>query len=134
MLDCVFAGARGGVEVEDAVDVQLVFPGGRTARIATAFDTWGSESVEVMGVAGSLRTNRAWNNEDLPVWLQCATSGRTERFHFEPVFQFQLQLEHLCDVLDGSAEPRIAARDSIAQMKVIDAVCESIASGGAVTP
>ena len=133
----VFASARGGVEVEDAVEdavnVQLVFPHGRTAQIAVAFDTWGSQSVEVMGTTGSLLTDRAWNNEDRPVWLECATSGRTERFHFEPVFQFQLQLEHLCDVLDGTAEPRIAARDSVAQMKVIDAVCESIAAGSAVT-
>ena len=129
----VFASARGGVEVDDAVHVQLVFPRGRTAHIAAAFDTWGSQSVEVMGIAGSLRTDRAWNNEDLPVWLECATSGRTERFHFEPVCQFQLQLEHLCDVLDGTAEPRIAARDSIAQMQVIDAVRESIATGSAVT-
>ena len=56
----------------------------------------------------------------------------TERFQFDPLFQFKLQLEHLCDVLDGSAEPRISARDSIAQMRVIDAVCESIASGSAV--
>ena len=129
----VFASARGGVEVEDAVNVQLVFPRGRTAQIAVASDTWGSQSVEVMGTTGSLLTDRAWNNEDRPVWLECATSGRTERFHFEPVFQFQLQLEHLCDVLDGTAEPRIAARDSVAQMKAIDAVCESIAAGSVVT-
>ena len=130
----VFASARGGVEVEDAVNVQLVFPRGRTAQIAVAFDTWGSQCVEVMGTTGSLLTDRAWNTEDRPVWLECATSGHTERFHFEPVFQFQLQLEHLCDVLDGTAEPRISASDSIAQMQVIDAVCESIATGSAVTP
>lgn len=116
------------------MDIHLVFVGGRSAQITTAFDTWGSQSVEVMGTAGSLRIDRAWNNEDRPVSLVCATSGRTERFHFEPVFQFQLQLEHLCDVLDGRADPRIAAQDSIAQMRVIDAVCESIATGNAVAP
>lgn len=38
------------------------------------------------------------------------------------------------DVLDGSAEPRISARDSIARMQVIDAVCESIATGNAALP
>ena len=87
-----------------------------------------------MGSAGSLRAERAWNNEDLPVWLECATTEGTERFPFEPVFQFQLQIEHLCDVLDGTAEPRISAPNSIAQMKVIDAVCASIATAATVTP
>ena len=90
--------------------------------------------MEVKGSAGSLRTERAWNNEDMPVWLECATAEGAERFHFDPVFQFQLQLEHLYDVLDGTARPCIPAHDSIAQMKVIDAVCESIATAAAVTP
>ena len=128
----VFASARRGVEVEDAVHIQLGFPGGRSAQIAAAFDTWSSQDIEVTGTAGNLRTDRAWNNEDLPVWLECATADGAERFHFDPVFQFQLQLEHLCDMLDGTAEPRISARDSIAQMRVIDAVRESIASRHAV--
>ena len=87
-----------------------------------------------MGSAGSLRAERAWNNEDMSVRLDCATKEGTEQLRFHPVFQFQLQIEHLCDVLDGTAEPRISARDSIAQMKVIDEVSESIATGAAVSP
>ena len=131
----VFASsARGGIQVDDAVYIHLVFPGGRTAQITAAFDTWSSQSVEVMGSAGSLRAERAWNNEDMPVRLECTTREGTDRFPFEPVFQFQLQIEHLCDVLDGTAEPRISAANSIAQMKVIDAVSKSIATGRAMTP
>ena len=130
----VFASARGGIQVDDAVYIHLVFPGGRTAQITAAFDTWGSQNAEVMGSAGSLRAERAWNNENMSVWLDCATKEGTEKFRFHPVFQFQLQIEHLCDVLDGTVEPRISARDSIAQMKVIDAVSESIATGAAVSP
>ena len=130
----VFASARGGIQVDDAVYIHLVFPGGRTAQITAAFDTWSSQSVEVMGSAGSLRAERAWNNEDMPVRLECTTREGTDRFPFEPVFQFQLQIEHLCDVLDGTAEPRISAANSIAQMKVIDAVSKSIATGAAVSP
>ena len=130
----VFASARGGIQVDDAVYIHLVFPGGRTAQITAAFDTWSSQSVEVMGSAGSLRAERAWNNEDMPVRLECTTREGTDRFPSEPVFQFQLQIEHLCDVLDGTAEPRISAANSIAQMKVIDAVSKSIATGAAVSP
>ena len=129
----VFASARRGIEVDDAAYIQLLFPGGGVAQVSVAFDTWSSQEIEIMGTTGSLRSDRAWNNENRPVWLECATGGLSERFHFEPVHQFQLQLEHLCEVLDGSAEPRIPAQNSIDQMKVIDAVYESMASGSVVT-
>ena len=39
--------------------------------------------------------------------------------------QFALQLEHMCDVLDGKTEHRISPENSIGQMRVIDAVYES---------
>ncbi len=129
----VFASARSGIEVDDATHIQLLFPGGRVAQVSVAFDTCYSQEIEILGTSGSLRSDRAWNNENRPVWLECATAGHSERFHFEPVHQFQLQLEHLCEVLDGSAEPRIPAQNSVDQMRVIDAVYESAASGSVVT-
>lgn len=129
----VFASSRRGIEVDDAAYIQMLFPGGRVAQVSVAFDDWSSQEFQIMGTTGSLRSERVWNNENRPVWLECASAGHSERFHFEPVHQFQLQLEHLCEVLDGSAEPRIPAQNSIAQMRVIDAVYESMASGAVVT-
>jgi predicted dehydrogenase len=130
----VFASARRGVEVDDAATIQLVFPHGGSAQITVAFDSWASQTVEIMGTTGSLRTDRAWNNENRSVSLERDTKGLRKRLHFAPVFQFQLQLEHLCEVLDGTTEARIPAHNSIDQMKVIDAVYESIERGVVVTP
>ena len=129
----VFASSRRGIEVDDAAYLQLQFPGGRVAQVSVAFDTSSSQEFEIMGTTGILRSELVWNNENRPVTLECVTRGHSERFHFEPVHQFQLQLEHLCEVLDGSAEPRIPAQNSVDQMKVIDAVYESMASGAVVT-
>ena len=129
----VFASARRGIEVDDGTHIQMLFPGGRVAQVSAAFDTSSSQEFEIMGTTGILRSELVWNNENRPVALECVTRGLTERFHFEPVHQFQLQLEHLCEVLDGSAEPRIPAKNSVDQMRVIDAVYESIASGSVVT-
>ena len=128
----VFATGRPGFEVDDSANIQLIFPGGGIAQITVGFETSSSQEFEVMGTTGILRTEAAWNNETVPTWLDHRTTGRTERFHFDPVNQFQPQLEHMCDVLDGKTEPCISAQNSIAQMKVIDAIYESFESRRAV--
>ena len=128
----VFATGRPGFEVDDSANIQLIFPSGGIAQITVGFETSSSQEFEVMGTAGILRTECAWNNENVPTWLDHRTTDRTERYHFEPIYQFQLQLEHMCDVLDGKMEPRISAQNSLAQMKVIDAIYESFESRSAV--
>ena len=128
----VFATRRPGIEVDDGAAIQLIFPDGGIAQITVGFDTWSSQESEVIGTTGSLRTDRAWNNENRPVWLDHLSRGSTHRHHFEPVHQFTLQLEHMCDVLDGNTEHRIPAQNSIGQIQVIDAIYESFDTRKAV--
>ena len=128
----VVARGRPGIEVDDAANIQLVFSDGGVAQITVGFDTYSSQEFEILGTSGSLRTDRAWNNENRPVWLDRTVKGMTERRHFEPVHQFTLQLEHMCDVLNGKAKHRISPENSIGQMRVIDAVYESMGSGRVV--
>ena len=128
----VFATRRPGIEVDDGANIQFVFPEGGIAQITVGFDTFQSQEFEILGTTGSLRSDQAWNNENRPVWLDKTSKGLTERHHFEPVHQFTLQLEHLCDVLDGKTEHRISPENSIGQMKTIDAIYESFESRKAV--
>jgi predicted dehydrogenase len=51
---------------------------------------------------------------------------------FPPTDQFWLQLQHMQDCLENGTPHRIPPADSIAQMRVIDAVYASLRSGGAV--
>jgi xylose dehydrogenase (NAD/NADP) len=128
----VFATQRPGIEVDDGANVQFVFADGGIAQITVGFDTYQSQDFEILGTTGGLRTDRAWNNENRPVWLDHESKGRTERHHFEPVHQFTLQLEHMCDALDGKVPHRISPENSIGQMRTIDAIYESFETRRAV--
>ena len=129
----VFATQIAGVEVDDAASIMLIFSGGRTAQITSGFTSWHSQNVEIIGTRGVLRIeDLAWNNEDQAVELKQKTRDGVAHYEFKPTFQFTLQLQHLCECLGTRAPHRIPPEDSIAQMKVIDAVFESLKSGKAV--
>jgi predicted dehydrogenase len=128
----VFATQRPGIEVDDGANIQFVFPNGGIAQITVGFDTYQSQEFEILGTSGSLRTDRAWNNENRPIWLDRISKGLEERHHFDPVHQFTLQLEHVCDVLDGKTSHRIPPENSIGQMRTIDAIYESFDTRKAV--
>ena len=128
----VFASSQPGIEVDDAADLLLVFPHGKTAHISVGFNSWHSQYAEICGTKGMLRTDMAWNNENQPVVLEQRTNDGTKIIEFEPTFQFTNQLRHLCDCLTTGQPHRISPENSIHQMQVIDAVMESMATGKAV--
>ena len=130
--ELVFAAQVPGAEVEDAAYISLVFPGGRTAQISVGFDSWASQNVEISGYDGLLRMEKAWNNESQAVTLEHHSADGVEEINFPPTYQFTHQLEHLCACLDGGQPHRISPQSSIAQMRVLDAVAESMQSGKAV--
>ncbi len=47
----------------------------------------------------------------------------------KPLLQYTSQLQHLCDVLATGQPHRITPQDSIDQMKALDAILESMATG-----
>ena len=130
--ELVFAAQVPGAEVEDAAYISLVFPGGRTAQISVGFDSWASQYVEISGYDGLLRMEKAWNNESQAVTLEHHSADGVEEINFPQTYQFTHQLEHLCACLDGGQPHRISPQSSIAQMRVLDAVAESMQSGKVV--
>ena len=129
----VIATQRPGLEVDDGADIQLIFPDNGIAQITVGFDAWRSQKFNILGTKGSIEADLAWNNENIPVELQYNSKDKTDLFHFAPVNQFILQIEHLCDVLDGTTDHRIPPLDSINQMRTIDAIYESFETRRAVT-
>jgi xylose dehydrogenase (NAD/NADP) len=123
---------RPGLEVDDGANIQLIFPDGRIAQITVGFDTWHSQEFNILGTKGSLEADLVWNNENKPVRLKYNSKNKTDLFHFAPVNQLTLQLEHMYDVLDGKTDHRIPALDSINQMRTIDATYESFETRRAV--
>jgi len=128
----VFASSQPGLEVDDAAFLLLVFPDGKTALISLGWSSWGSQYAEICGNSGMLRLDKVWNNENQPVTIEHHTQHGTEFIEFEPTFQFMHQLKHLCDCLRTGQPHRISPENCVNQMRVIDAVFESMATGKAV--
>ena len=57
------------------------------------------------------------------------SQGNREIEEFPPTDQFWLQLQHMQDCIENGTPHRIPPADSIAQMRVIDAVYESLKTG-----
>ena len=128
----VFAAQQRGLETDDAASIVLVFSRGRTAQIAVGFNAFSSQYAEISGHRGMLRLDQAWNNENRAVAIEHHTPSGVEVVEFPPCFQFALQLQHLCECLAEGRPHRIAPEHSVAQMRVLDAVKESMETGRAV--
>ena len=123
-------GDWGASGVDEAVAATLTFPGGATAQWWISFAGAPTQEIEVIGTTARLRIDRAWNNEDQPTTLELTrATGEVETFGFEPVFQFALQLQHLCDCLRTGAPHRIPPDDSMGQMRTLDALYTSLRQG-----
>ena len=119
--------------VHDQVAISLGFPGGITAEIAVGnYAPYHMQGVEICGTKGYLRTDLAWNNENKPTTLEARFKGRQERYEFAEQYQFAHQLRHMMDCLERGVEHRIQPQNSLGQMRTIDAVFESLASGNPV--
>ena len=127
-----FAIQQWGIEVDDAMYILLTFPGERTAQISIGFNSATAQYAEICGTKGMLRLDRIWNNENRTVSIEKQTVDGSESIEFAPVYQFANQLQHLCDCLTTGQPHRISPENSIHQMKVIDAVRESVKTGNVV--
>lgn len=116
--------------VDESVAATLSFSGNRTAQWWISFGDVPSQEVEVFGARGRLRIERAWNNENHPTTLTfCDAAGDESAFSFPPVFQFALQLQHICDCLRDGRPHRIGPEDSLGQMRTLDALYASLRTG-----
>lgn len=117
-------------QVPESVAAQFEFPGEISAQCVFSFRYYSSQEFEVYGTGGYMRMDMAWNNEDQPVALEIRKNdGEVRTIRFAPVFQFTDQLRHLCDCIESGRPHRIPVENSLGNMRVIDAVHESIDSG-----
>ena len=110
--------------VETGLTGVLAYPDGATATISSGFD----ESVHrytVLGTAGRLDVDRAFV-PDGETTLHYTVDGRTVEERFDPVDQYQLEVEHFIDAVDSRTQPRTSGDDAVKTMRVIDALYESV--------
>jgi xylose dehydrogenase (NAD/NADP) len=120
--------------------ILLEFPSGATAQLTSSYQYGYCQATEVLGTKGWIRADLPFDQRsvreqefveepDLPANLEIFyDTFETETLKFEPVDQFALQLEHVCDCLESGSPPRIPPEFSLSNMRIIDAIYESIES------
>jgi predicted dehydrogenase len=106
---------------------------GATARVASGFDRAQSQYYRVETTDGWLQADPAFGADaDEAVTLRWHTDGRTVVEEFEPADHYQLQVEAFAAAVDRGVEPRITREETLGNMRVVDAIYESAASGTVV--
>jgi len=123
-------GRWGTTGVDEHVTAVATFAGGRTAEWCVSWQAGPAHVAEVLGTTGSIRIANAWGDVPTPATLlEIFDTGRNRQTEeFPPTDQFWLQLQHMQACLDNGTPHRIPPANSIAQMRVIDAVYASLAS------
>ena len=121
-----------GEEVDSGAAVQVIFPGNRYAQFAVGFNAMTTQNAEIIGTDGILRIDKPWNNSDVAATLEHETFDEKKSIRFDPFLQYTCQLEHLCDCPSTSQPYRIPLREGVDQMRALDAVNESMATGHVV--
>ena len=120
----------GATGVDEHVAAIATFAGGRTAEWCVVLASRSRHVAEVLGTAGSVRIENAWGDDPQHRRrrrVEIVDSQRQREIEeFAPTDQFWLQLQHMQDCLENGTPHRIPPADSIAQMRVIDAVYESL--------
>ena len=112
----------------------LEYDDGRSARVASGFDTQLVQRYRIDATNGWIEVERAFDAPtDEPVELTYEIDGRRGVETFDPVDQYRLQVEQFADCVADDADPLTDGEEAVANMRVIDALAESGAGGdGAV--
>ncbi|WP_152039991.1 Gfo/Idh/MocA family protein [Salinigranum salinum] len=121
-----------GCGVDTGVAATLAYDGA-TARIAAGFDRTESQYYRVETTDGWLHAEPAFGvDPDERVTLEWCVDGRTVVEAFEPVDQYRHQIDGFADAVATGREPRVTRAESVGNMRTIDAIAESAATGRAV--
>ena len=127
------AGDTRGAGVDTELAGVLEYDDGRSARVASGFDTQLVQRYRVDATNGWVEVERAFDAPtDEPVELTYQIDGRRGVETFPAVDQYRLQVDRFAErVADGGA-PLTGGEEAVANMEVIDALAESAAVGAPV--
>ena len=128
-------------DAEMSAAILLEFPGGATATLTSSYQYGYCQATAILGTRGWIRMDLPFDQrsvrevefvekEELPAPVHVFHDNfDTEVYQFTPVSEFNLQLSHLCECLDTGRPPLISPEFSLGNMRVIDAVYESMRTG-----
>ncbi|MDB2262590.1 Gfo/Idh/MocA family oxidoreductase [Halorubrum ezzemoulense] len=111
----------------------LAYGDGRSARVASGFDTRHVERYRVDATNGWVAVENAFDAPaDERLELEYEIDGRRGVETFPAVDQYRLQVEHFADRVAGDATPVTDGASAVANMRILDALSESAANGSPI--
>lgn len=119
------------------VDTELAgvlgYDDGRSARIASGFDTQLIQRYRVDATNGWIDVERAFDApNDESTTLEYRIDGRHATETFDPVDQYRLEVEHFADCVERGETPRTNGSEAVRTLEIIDALAESASEAGMV--
>ena len=116
-------------EVDMDGNAILDFGANQTAIADFSFNTAGRQHIELVGDAGSISAQRAIVPTSTSGAIVIARPGTTVTERFEPFDSYQAEVENMADAIRGEDEPLVGGEEAIKNMRVLDLVRASAASG-----
>ena len=124
-------GDRRFAEVEEMASALLRFPDDRVAQFTCSFGSGNVASLELVGSKGMLRIEPAYEYQGELKWLLAINDKRTEKT-FPAGDQFAPELVHFSDCVLKGRRPEPDGNEGLADVRIIEAIFKSAASGRAV--
>jgi glucose-fructose oxidoreductase len=119
-------------EIEEMATAVLRFPNERLASFTCSFGAADVSACRLVGTKGHLRLDPAYEYAEALV-LELTVNGRQTRRTFPKRDQFAPELLYFSDCVLQDREPEPSGSEGLADVRVIEAVYRSIASGEVVT-
>jgi predicted dehydrogenase len=115
-------------EVTETVSAVLRFPGDRVASFVCSFGAADRSAYEVVGTKGSLRVEPAYEYAE-GLAYELTVGGRTKRKRFAKRDQFAPELLYFSDCILKGRDVEPSGEEGLADVRVIEALHESMQSG-----
>jgi predicted dehydrogenase len=131
-IEVIGAGASTGDprfrEVHEMASAILRFPGDRLAVFTCSFGASGSDSYEVVGTKGDLKLDPGFSYESDKT-MRLKMEGKEHESSFDKVDQFGGEIEYFSECVLNNAEPEPNGREGLADLRIIEALLESMRAG-----
>ncbi len=118
-------------EVEEMASALLRFPDDRLAQFTCSFGSGNVASLELVGTKGILRIEPAYDYQGELKWSLAINDKRQEKT-FPAGDQFAPELSHFSDCVLMGKRPEPDGQEGMADVRIIDAIFKSAATGRAV--
>lgn len=118
-------------KVEEMASALLTFPGERVAQFIASFGSAHVASLELVGTKGTLRLDPAYSYTEKLTWA-LTIDAKTREKTFPVGDQFAPELIHFSECVRNGQRPEPDGHEGLADVRIVDAIFKSAASGRAV--